>query len=65
MVEIGAVLIGTPSSIKPTFLSGNRVIYNSSTSGTPGNGYAYAYKYEFTEISHRRNGRLFKIEGLG
>lgn len=66
VVDVGAdVITGTPASVKPTFLTGNRIIYTSSTSGTPGDNYLAVYKYEYTEISHRRNGKMFKIDGLG
>jgi hypothetical protein len=65
-VEVGAnVMAGTAQINKPQFISGNRVSFNSSVSGQPGTGYLYAYRYEYTEIEHRRNGRLYKIVRLG
>ncbi|MDR1196378.1 MAG: hypothetical protein LBL00_07880 [Endomicrobium sp.] len=65
-VEVGAnIFTGTPGSLKPTFLSGNRIIYYSSTSGMPGTYYTYAYRYEYCQIEHRYIGRLYKIFGIG
>lgn len=65
-IEVGAdVVAGAPATTKPTFFAGNRILYNSSTAGTPSTNYITVYKYEYTEISHRRNGKLFKIKGLG
>lgn len=65
-IEVGAdVVTGAPATTKPLFFAGNRILYNSSTAGTPSTNYITVYKYEYTEISHRKNGKLFKIKGLG
>ena len=65
-IEVGAdVVAGAPATTKPTFFAGNRILYNSSTAGTPSTNYITVYRYAYTEISHRKNGKLFKIKGLG
>ena len=65
-IEVGAdVVTGAPATTKPTFFADNRILYNSSTAGTPSTNYITVYRYAYTEISHRRNGKLFKIKGLG
>ena len=66
IVNVGAdTLTGTPQIFKATFLTGNRIIFNSYTSGTPGPGFTQVYKYEYGNISLKYKGKQFKIVGLG
>jgi hypothetical protein len=63
---IGAdVMPGAPQNIKPVFYSGNRIAYASYTSGQPGYGQKGCWRYDYTEIEHRVDKRLFRIVGLG
>ncbi|MDR2426470.1 MAG: hypothetical protein LBD46_04750 [Endomicrobium sp.] len=59
------ILTGTPATIKPSFISGNRMIFNSNVLGQPGTGYTQIYKYQYGVYSLRYKGLLFKIVGIG
>jgi hypothetical protein len=61
----GNGLIYTPQTIRPVVISGNRIVYYSSYSGTPGQLQTVIFQYKNTIISFTMKGDTYKIVQIG